>query len=188
MLHIRLHPFPVLQTARLRLRRVTHADVPAIFSMRSSPELMRYLDRTPAQSEDEALELFQKIDGGLRNNDGITWAITEHASPELIGSIGYWRIDKDNHRAEVGYMLQQRHHRKGYMQEALHAVLRYGFTDMRLHSVEANVNPHNQASIGLLLRNGFVKEAHFKENYYYDGKFLDSVIYSLLSHQFPHTP
>jgi ribosomal-protein-alanine N-acetyltransferase len=33
----------------------------------------------------------------------------------------------------------------------------------------------------LLEKNGFVKEAYFKENYYYDGKFIDSIIYSLIT-------
>jgi ribosomal-protein-alanine N-acetyltransferase len=31
---------------------------------------------------------------------------------------------------------------------------------------------------------GFVKEAYFRENYYYNGKFLDSEIYSLLEKDF----
>jgi len=67
---------------------------------------------------------------------------------------------------------------KGFMQEAMQVVLDHGFRVMKLHSVEANVNPRNIDSIKLLERNHFVKEAHFKENYYYNGRFLDSVIYS----------
>jgi ribosomal-protein-alanine N-acetyltransferase len=46
--------------------------------------------------------------------------------------------------------------------------------------VEANVDKDNTASIVLLERNNFVKEAHYKENYYFEGKFIDSVIYSLI--------
>ena len=64
------------------------------------------------------------------------------------------------------------------------AVLNYGFTVMELHSVEANVNPDNAASISLLEKNHFIREACFKENYYFDGRFLDSAIYSLLSHSY----
>ncbi len=67
------------------------------------------------------------------------------------------------------------------MQEALNVVLDYGFNIMRLHSVEADVNPMNIASIKILEKNNFVREAHFRENYYYSGKFLDSYVYSLLS-------
>jgi ribosomal-protein-alanine N-acetyltransferase len=70
---------------------------------------------------------------------------------------------------------------KGIMQEAMSAVIKYGFEKMNLHSIEANVNPANESSIKLLERNDFIKEAYFKENYFYDGKFLDTAIYSLLT-------
>jgi ribosomal-protein-alanine N-acetyltransferase len=52
---------------------------------------------------------------------------------------------------------------------------------MKLHSIEAHVNPNNIASIKLLEKNGFIREAYFKEDYFYDGKFLDTAVYSLLT-------
>ena len=67
------------------------------------------------------------------------------------------------------------------MQEALICIINYAFAVMGLHSIEANVNPGNLASIRLLEKLGFVREAYFKENYYYQGQFLDSAIYTLLS-------
>ncbi|MBP6649301.1 MAG: GNAT family N-acetyltransferase, partial [Bacteroidia bacterium] len=73
--------------------------------------------------------------------------------------------------------------KQGIMAEALLKVLDYGFKTMKLHSVEANVNPENAGSINLLEKSGFVREAYFRENYYYDGKFLDSAIYSLLTNR-----
>jgi len=60
-------------------------------------------------------------------------------------------------------------------------VLDSGFNTMRLHTVEANVNPNNLTSIKFLEKNNFIREAYFKENYYFNGRFLDSVIYSLLN-------
>lgn len=67
------------------------------------------------------------------------------------------------------------------MQEALAAVLNFGFRTLQLHSVEANVNPGNTASIKLLERNHFIREGYFRENYFYNGRFLDSAVYSLLT-------
>ncbi len=67
------------------------------------------------------------------------------------------------------------------MQEALTEVLDYGFQVLKLHSVEGNVNPANDASIKLMERNGFAKEAYFKDHYFYNGKFMDTAIYSLLT-------
>ena len=109
------------------------------------------------------------------------WGITLKESDTVIGTICYWRMQKEHYRAEIGYALHPAQQGKGMMDEALKAVLQYGFETMQLHSVEANVNPANEASRKLLERNGFVKEAHFRENYYYNGQFLDSVIYSLIT-------
>ncbi len=181
MLPICFQPFPLINTERLILRQIVAADVQDILSMRSDKKVMRYIDRLPVQSEEEALQLIQKITEGLDKNEGITWGIALKDEPGLIGTIGFWRIDKENYRGEIGYMLMTAHHRKGITQEALTAVLRHGFDTIHLHSVEGNVNIANEASMKLLEKFGFVKEAHFKENYYFNGQFLDSIIYSLLA-------
>ena len=90
-------------------------------------------------------------------------------------------MDKENYRAELGYLLHPSHQQKGLMQEAVVAVLLYGFSAIKLHSVEANINPANVASKKLLEKNGFVQEAYFKENFYYNGRFMDAAIYAFLT-------
>ena len=175
------HPFPELETERLLLRQVQDQDANDLFILRSDQTLMRYIDRPLASSIADVQQLVQKIHDSLIQNDGITWAITLKPGPKLIGTIGFWRIEKENYRAEIGYMLAVKWQCKGIMSEAMKEVLKYGFKEMNLHSVEANVNPGNEASIRLLEKNQFVREAYFKENYFYNGKYLDSAIYSLLN-------
>jgi ribosomal-protein-alanine N-acetyltransferase len=181
MIHPNFTPFPTITTERLTLREITDEDLPEIFYQRSDPQIMKYIDRAPAQSMDDAQRFITVVKTALASNDGITWGIVLKDSSKLIGNIGLWRIIKEHHRAELGYALHPEHQSRGYATEAMKAVLQYGFGSMQLHSVEANVNPSNVASIKLLERNGFVKEAHFKEDFYFDGKFLDSAIYSLLA-------
>lgn len=173
--------FPVLETERLLLRQIVHEDAPAIFNLRSNSDVMRYLDRPAAKTIEDAHELIGRIERSLENGDGITWGIMLKNDNELIGTAGFWRIVKEHFRAEIGYMLHPAWQGKGLMQEVMDKVLNYGFNTLRLHSVEANVNPANAASIRLLERNNFVREAYFRENYYYDGKFLDTAIYSKLA-------
>jgi RimJ/RimL family protein N-acetyltransferase len=181
-LNLNFTPFPVLNSGRLILRNLEPSDDPALFEQRSNKKAMEYLDRPMAQSIDDARALREKMTAGTLGNESITWAIALKEDPSaMIGTIGFWRIDPQNFRAELGYMMHPGFQRKGLMQEALEQVLHYGFHTMKLHSVEANINPANAASAGILERNHFVKEAHFRENYFFDGRFLDSVIYSLLS-------
>ena len=182
MLRLHFFPFPELTTERLLLKQITPDDAPALFELRSNKQVMQYIDRPLAQTIDNAMALIKLITDALHSNDAITWGIFLKEQPaRLIGTIGFWRIQKEHCRAEIGYMLHPSLQGKGMMQEAMTKVLDYGFKTMNLHSVEANVNPSNEASIRLLERSGFVREAYFKENYFYNGQFLDSAIYSLLA-------
>ena len=66
-------------------------------------------------------------------------------------------------------------------------IVRFGFNEMKLHSIEANVNPENERSKKVLEKIGFKKEAYFRENYLFDNKFLDSIIYSMLEKDLTET-
>jgi ribosomal-protein-alanine N-acetyltransferase len=63
----------------------------------------------------------------------------------------------------------------------LQKVVEYGFKEMKLHSIEAILDPENKGSEKVLLKNGFVKEAHLIENEFYEGRFLNTMIYSILN-------
>ncbi len=181
MLTITFKPFPEIQTQRLLLREITVLDANEIFFLRSDKEVLKYIDKPPAKTLDDALEFILRINTLKENNQGINWAITIKGSDILIGNICLWNIKPEHHRAEVGYVLHPQHHGKGIMQEAIKAVLDYGFQTLQLHSIEANVNPANTSSIKLLVRNNFVREAYFRENYFFNNQFLDTAIYSLLA-------
>ena len=180
MLSLKFDPFPVISTDRLLLRQVKQSDINEIFFLRSDKKVLEYLDREPATTLEEAELWIQKINTLEKNNEAVTWAITLKPDNILAGTICFWNITKEHYRAEIGYALHPDHQGKGIMQEAMTNVLEYGFKIMKLHSVEANVNPNNSSSIKLLERNNFSREAYFKENYFFDGKFYDSAIYSLL--------
>lgn len=181
------NPFPILETPRLLLRRINKEDAAEIFALRSHPETMRYIPRPLATKIEDAVEHFNMIDSKIETNEGINWAITLKGNSKMLGIIGHYRIQVENCRSEIGYMLLPEYQNQGVITEAIDAVLSYGFDVMDLHSVEAIIDPENGASEKVLLKNGFVKEAHILENEYFDGKFWDTVIYSLLKRNFERT-
>lgn len=181
MLELNFSPFPEIKTERLLLRRMKDTDVAAIFFLRTDDRVMKYIDREKPKSEEEALNFMQKINANIDKNESVLWSIALQEKPDtLIGTIGFWRIIHQHYRAEIGYMLHPDFWGKGVMKEALLAVTNFGFKTMKLHSIEAHINPENIASGLLLEKAGFVREAYFKEDYYFQGKFLDTAIYSLL--------
>lgn len=181
MLSVNFTPFPVLETQRLILRRLTTADADVVFKLRSDPETMRFVPRPLAKSVDDAFGHIALIEEKIEANTGINWAISLKESSVMIGIIGNFRIEIENYRAEIGYMLLPEFTKQGIASEAVAAVVKYGFEDMKLHSIEAVIDPANTASGRVLEKNGFIKEAHLRENIFYEGKFLDTVIYSVLN-------
>ena len=184
MLEINFHPFKNLETERLLLRRVAATDVNEILELRSNPETMKFIPRPLVTNKEEALEHFRLIDDKIEKNEGINWAITLKGTTKLIGIIGHYRLQPENHRCEIGYMILPQYNGEGIVTEAIKVVLQYGFEDLNMHSIEAVIDPENYASERVLQKNGFVKEAHFLENELYEGKFCDTVIYSLLKRNF----
>jgi ribosomal-protein-alanine N-acetyltransferase len=182
MLELNFSPFPEIKTERLLMRRIRDTDAPEIFFLRSDETVMKYIDREKPKSTEEAVEFIQKVNENIDKNEAIMWGIALLDNPDtLIGNIGYWRMLNQHYRSEIGYMLHPHFWGNGIMKEALLAAIDYGFNNMKLHSIEAHINPDNTASGMLLEKTGFIREAYFKEDFYFKGKFIDTAVYSLLA-------
>jgi len=62
---------------------------------------------------------------------------------------------------------------RGYMSEGLGLVLRYAFQQLRLHRLEASIQPDNQASLALVRRLGFRREGYSPDMLFIDGAWRD---------------
>jgi len=182
MLSLRFDPFPVLETKRLVLHALTKENSADIFLLRGNPEAMKYIGKPTLQTLLEVEQLIAAYQENVRDKIGITWGITlKGENRRLVGTIGFHKIDRPNYRAEIGYILHPDQWGKGIMNEAIKSVLDYGFKEMDLHSIEARIDPKNQRSAQILLKNGFEKEAYFKEAFYWKGAFIDTEVYSLIA-------
>jgi ribosomal-protein-alanine N-acetyltransferase len=91
----------------------------------------------------------------------------------LIGKAGCWRLP------EIGYILGPDHWGKGYAREAMAAVIAHLFSARGLDRIIADVDPRNAASIGLLLRLGFVETHRAKGTWQVGDELCDSVYFAL---------
>lgn len=176
--------FPILESSRLRFEQYNNSHADDLLELRSNQKVMKYMDSDPfenIQIAKDRIETNQKL---FEKQEGIVWVIKEKSSNEFVGDFGIWRIDKKNFRGEIGYAMLPKFWGKGYMKETMNTIFDFGFNQIGLHSIMADVNPINDNSKFLLLKMGFQKEAYFRESFYYNGKFLDSVIYCLLKSDF----
>ncbi|HZI52697.1 MAG TPA: GNAT family N-acetyltransferase [Chitinophagaceae bacterium] len=162
-------PFPRLMTDRLVLRQLEMKDDHQIFFLRSDEVVNKYLVAPIAKSIGDARDFIRKINNVVANNESVYWGLTVKDNNKLIGTICIWNIDWEENKAEIGYVLNPDLQGKGLMQEAVAAVIEYGFQQMKLQCLDAVLHPDNKRSILLLERNGFV----------YHSVLADEAVYSL---------
>ncbi|MBL8631434.1 MAG: GNAT family N-acetyltransferase [Rhodospirillaceae bacterium] len=85
--------------------------------------------------------------------------------------------------ASIGYYINADFARRGYMSEALALVLDYAFTTLQLHRLEANIQPANEASIGLVKRLGFRNEGFSPAFLQINGVWRDHERWAILAEE-----
>lgn len=191
--------FQTLETPNLILTGLTPTDMAFIFENHSKEEIMKFLGH---RSEEEyELEAYKNKNGyASYNRTFLLFLLTDKTSNEIIGRCGIHNWNKDHRRAEIGYHLAgDQFKRKGFMSEALEAIIEFGFNTLNLNRIEALVSPFNVPSLRLLEKNGFLKEGALKQHYYVaidpladkysasnisENGFVDSLIFGLLKEDY----
>ncbi|MFJ8236328.1 GNAT family N-acetyltransferase [Ureibacillus sp. NPDC094379] len=179
-----IREFPVLETERLVLRRITEADAGNVFTYLSDEEVMNYYGLAPFQKIDDALAEIDWYDTILEEKTGIRWGITIKGQDKVIGSCGFHRMVSQHHRSEIGFELSKAYWGQGIASEAVRTILSYGFEHLHLNRIEALIEPANLSSQKLVIKLGFVREGLLRSYEYTSGKFDDLFMYSLLERDF----
>jgi ribosomal-protein-alanine N-acetyltransferase len=99
----------------------------------------------------------------------------------IIGAISLSQIFRAGFQnAYLGYYVGAHYAGQGHMTEALQLLLRYAFRNLRLHRLEANIQPGNVASIALVKRAGFVLEGYSKRYLKICGRWRDHERWAIL--------
>jgi ribosomal-protein-alanine N-acetyltransferase len=176
--------FPTLDTERLLLREIVHADAPALYEVHGDPESMRWFGVDPVPNEAAAAKLVDLF-ASWRTlvNPGVRWGLQVRGQSTLIGTCGLFGWHRAWRRCTVGYELHSQARGNGYMDEALRAVITWGFANMELNRIEAQVHPSNAASLRSVERLGFKREGLLRQVGFWGGKYHDMYQYSLLQEE-----
>jgi ribosomal-protein-alanine N-acetyltransferase len=180
--------FNIIPTERLLLREMNPSTYQYVFSNYTDEQLMQFFGLVTQQELEQKKSNFTN---GLTmfNKSFLYFQLLNKQTEKFIGWCGFHTWYIQHHRAEIGYGLTDESTRgKGFMTEIFPFVLRTGFEKMNLHRIEAFIGPTNTPSLKLVQRFGFTKEGTLREHYYKDGVAEDSVVYSLLKHEFLNQP
>ena len=172
--------FPSLTTTRLQLRQMQPTDAEAFFALFSDEETMQFYGHEPHRSLDETRAAIEQAQARYTRREAIRWGITLKGEDHIIGSCSFHHFGTGFHRAETGYDLNRACWGRGFMTEAMSAILTYGFAELGLHRVEAIIDIANERSKSLLLKLGFTYEGNLRQRYSLRDHFEDEHYFGLL--------
>ena len=171
---------PVIAASRVVLRWISEDDIDGLYKVFSDPQVMRYWSSGPLANREAAAALQREIADSNEKGSMFKWGLVLRESNSLIGTATLFNLNLDNGRAELGYAMGSAHWGKGYMNEALQALVSHAFEVMNLRRLEADVDPRNTASIRTLERLGFQREGFLRERWHVNGEIQDAFFYGLL--------
>jgi [ribosomal protein S5]-alanine N-acetyltransferase len=175
----KLHP--ILEGERIVLREVRLSDVNANYHRwMNDPQVTKYLEcRFLSCSMDEIKNFVQKM---IEDRDNIFLAIILKDGDRHIGNIKIGSINHIHSQADVGLLIGERDcWGKGYATEALRLVATYAFNTLNIHKLVAGCYAVNIGSQKAFTRVGFVVEGIMKEHRFFEGRFVDSLLFGLLN-------
>jgi RimJ/RimL family protein N-acetyltransferase len=180
----------LIRTERLVIREYTDADWPTVLAYQSHPRYLRYYPWSErdahtvrewvasliARQRDDPRDVFQ-LAITLPDKDGL-----------LIGSCGARVNDRPRREGNIGYELNPEFWGRGYATEAAWAMLSYGFDHLGLHRIWAQLNAENAASAHVLEKVGMLREAHYREQDFFKGRWWDGELYAILDREWRAQP
>lgn len=160
------HDVVIFRTARLLIRKLTMADLPAYRAVEGDPKVMRYITgrpRTAAECDKRLRDFIQNYEEHPQIG---VWAVIENCSKQYIGTASIFSLEGSPY-LQIGYKLTPLAQGKGYATEIAKALLYLAFFKVKLQKVVAVTDPHNKASQHVLLKVGMQRQGyHFAYDKY----------------------
>ena len=181
-----MNTFPILYTERLDLIEITQNHLSDLFKLFGDENVTQFYNLLPLKNLKEGQKLIDWFQNRFKDKLGIRWGIALKGQKNIIGTIGFNNFTK-RHRANIGYDLQTEHWNKGYATEALNIILKFGFNELELNRIEAEVMQGNVFSEKLLYKLNFTNEGVLRQWMFWNEKHYDMTMFSLLKMDYDRT-
>lgn len=176
---------PTLRTKRLTLRPFTDGDLYDVNEYMAAEEVSRYLRWTPHLNLRETVGYLEFIQKRYRKGQHADWAVVLNDTGKVIGNCGFTSVDITNECCELGYVLSPAYWGKGYMDEALTALLEVAFQRLEANRVILQILEGNDASVRFALRNGFREEGREVDALMVKGSYRTVLRFAMLKSERP---
>lgn len=181
-------PSPPLSDGLITLRPWIERDVPSVVSACGDQDIAWWLDQVPQPySESDGRTYVAMTRRGWKDGTHASFAVTDSATDEVLGSIGIHWLDPDHGVAEVGYWVRDESRGRGIATRATRLASRWALTEcgmrrLQLRADQRNVASQRVAEAAGFRREGVLRSVRFNAR---QGRRVDFVIYSLLADELP---
>lgn len=174
-------PFTPIRTERLVIRALRLDDAQALAERRSDAKVAEFQSWTVPFSLERARSIVESVVAMDGPTAGEWWMvlITDADTGDTFGDVAI-HVGAEGRSAEVGYTLAAEHWGRGYLTEAMEAVVEYLFGGLGFVRVSATLHPDNVASARALERCGFVYEGRTRSSYWVDDDVSDDLLYGMV--------
>jgi ribosomal-protein-alanine N-acetyltransferase len=176
---------PDLETERLYLRSMRVSDAPDMYDYARREEVTRYLLWNPHPDVSYTRRYLEYLAGQYRLGKFYDWAVCLKETGRMIGTCGFVRFDCPHNCAEIGYVLHPDYRGRGLMPEAVRRVLRFGFSVLNLHRIEARYMVENLPSRQVMEKVGMQFEGVRRSAMLVKGLYRDIGTCAILSNELP---
>ncbi len=167
-----------LEGENIYLRPIDLDDLEIFYKMINNPNVRKFLTIRYPISKIEEKETLEKM---IKDENSVALSIIHKENDKLIGNISLFNINKIHRNAEIGIFIGElKETSKGYGTEAMRVLIDYGFNMLNLHRIDLYVFDFNERAIKAYKKLGFVEEGRKREVCYYEGKYIDHLLMSVL--------
>lgn len=169
-----------IEGTEIGLREVRREDLSEFLRIRNNYNIAKYFRTVKPLTEWNQEQYWVNV---INNPSHIVFTVVEKNTMKLIGEIRASNIDINN-LAEIGIVIDNKYRKQGYASEALKLFLEFIFGRTHINRIEAKIAVDNKNSIRFFEKNGFIKEGILREATYYDFKYKDVILMSVLKSGF----
>jgi len=174
---------PVLETDRIKLRKINITDAEDMFEYSSNENVTKYLSYNHKAIAETKKYIEDKL-SKYALGQCMLWGAEYKENNKYIGAFGFTHWSTEDGSAEIAYTLSEKYWRMGIATEVIKKILEFGFEKMELNRIEARCFADNEKSAGLLEKMNMKYEGTIREQLFMKGKHRDIKFYSILKREY----
>lgn len=169
-----------IQGSQINLRRMRRADAAGLVPHINDVTVARNTFIPHPYRLKNAHEFIRSAHNWWRKGTAYAFGIEDPVTKEIIGGIGMHMISRKHRCYETGYWVSRKYRGRGIAPEAVRLVLGFGFRELKLVRIQAQVMSGNPASVRVLEKCGFTYEGCERMRLKHRGRWKDMMLFSIL--------